>query len=337
MNQEKNSSLTDIPMITADQECREKNPETGKTINKHNRKIKTVGSVLAGAALGDMLIDNASGALPENNLETESDNIPDNQVWDPTKAPLTSAGTVNDNMSFNEAFAAAREEVGAGGVFAWHGEYYNTFYEEELGPGNQPMVDYVEVEQHDLPSINETAEESSVSMDQYEENEIVDPNVMEVDLDADGDIDAVLIDVNLDGSTDAIMTDLNQDSIIAEDELVIVHDPESLSISETIADPSTLSVDTNGDQIDDVLVADVDGDQMADLLGTDANMDQVIDESEVTVLNPEAMEAPQQEEVEYSGEVAADMPEDVTAEVLDMMDDDLSNLEDDFNNITDWA
>lgn len=39
--------------------------------------------------------------------------------------------TVSDDMSFSEAFAAARAEVGAGGVFEWHGGVYGTYYAEE--------------------------------------------------------------------------------------------------------------------------------------------------------------------------------------------------------------
>lgn len=38
---------------------------------------------------------------------------------------------VNDEMSFNEAFAAARADVGAGGVFEWRGGYYGTYYKDE--------------------------------------------------------------------------------------------------------------------------------------------------------------------------------------------------------------
>ena len=34
---------------------------------------------------------------------------------------------VDDNLSFGEAFAQAREEVGPGGVFHWHGGIYNTY------------------------------------------------------------------------------------------------------------------------------------------------------------------------------------------------------------------
>ncbi|CCH00669.1 hypothetical protein FAES_2660 [Fibrella aestuarina BUZ 2] len=41
------------------------------------------------------------------------------------------ATTVDDSMPFGEAFAAARAEVGPGGVFRWHGQAYNTFWQEE--------------------------------------------------------------------------------------------------------------------------------------------------------------------------------------------------------------
>ena len=39
--------------------------------------------------------------------------------------------TVSDDMSFAEAFAAARAQVGAGGVFQWHGAVFNTYTVEE--------------------------------------------------------------------------------------------------------------------------------------------------------------------------------------------------------------
>jgi len=45
------------------------------------------------------------------------------------EAPI--ATLVNDNMAFDEAFAAARNEAGQGGVFMWKGELYNTYYTEE--------------------------------------------------------------------------------------------------------------------------------------------------------------------------------------------------------------
>ena len=41
------------------------------------------------------------------------------------------ATCVDDDMSFSQAFAAARAEVGPGGAFEWHGNLYNTFTAEE--------------------------------------------------------------------------------------------------------------------------------------------------------------------------------------------------------------
>lgn len=38
---------------------------------------------------------------------------------------------VSDDLSFGEAFAAARAEVGPGGVFHWHGGIYNTYTADE--------------------------------------------------------------------------------------------------------------------------------------------------------------------------------------------------------------
>ena len=44
---------------------------------------------------------------------------------------LQVATTVHDDMSFGEAFMTAREELGAAGIFYWHGNPYNTFNKEE--------------------------------------------------------------------------------------------------------------------------------------------------------------------------------------------------------------
>jgi len=38
---------------------------------------------------------------------------------------------VSDSMSFEEAFSIARTDTGAGGIFTWRGNHYNTFTREE--------------------------------------------------------------------------------------------------------------------------------------------------------------------------------------------------------------
>lgn len=67
------------------------------------------------------------------------------------------ATSVNDDMSFSEAFAAARDEVGAGGVFEWHGQHYNTFYKEEFEAMSPTEISdyYASVNQTDFNQIQE--------------------------------------------------------------------------------------------------------------------------------------------------------------------------------------
>ena len=65
----------------------------------------------------------------EYNEYLEENPIHTNTVVMHDGAPL--ADTVSDDMSFGDAFALARQEVGPGGVFVWHGKTYNTYYKEE--------------------------------------------------------------------------------------------------------------------------------------------------------------------------------------------------------------
>ena len=51
-------------------------------------------------------------------------------VVESNRKPLLEA-SVGESQSFREAFQAARAELGAGGVFRWHGNIYNTYTVEE--------------------------------------------------------------------------------------------------------------------------------------------------------------------------------------------------------------
>lgn len=70
----------------------------------------------------------AMDAIPSSDdVQAEVDETrPDWAVGD-----IKVASGVNDDMSFNEAFAAARAEVGPGGAFEWHGQVYGTYTASE--------------------------------------------------------------------------------------------------------------------------------------------------------------------------------------------------------------
>lgn len=74
-----------------------------------------------------------AGAMYGARAYADNQQVPSEE--DPNATPDASNGVkvaeVSDDMSFKEAFDAAREQVGAGGVFRWHGGIYNTYTAEE--------------------------------------------------------------------------------------------------------------------------------------------------------------------------------------------------------------
>ncbi|MCM1291476.1 MAG: hypothetical protein NC201_04170 [Prevotella sp.] len=83
------------------------------------------GILLGGLAVG--LTSMAKNDGDEAAQKSDTEDRPDWLVNDNVKV----AHNVTDDMSFDEAFAAAREEVGPGGAFEWHGKVYGTYTSSE--------------------------------------------------------------------------------------------------------------------------------------------------------------------------------------------------------------
>lgn len=93
-----------------------------------------------GIAAATMLLGGAAWAVVQktkeqgkeqgtsSTVEPGTSDIPSTVIL-PEKVDV--AGKVTDNMTFEQAFTAARDEVGMAGVFGWHGHWYNTFEKEE--------------------------------------------------------------------------------------------------------------------------------------------------------------------------------------------------------------
>lgn len=162
---------------------------------------------------------------------------------------------VDDDQSFDEAFADARAQVGPGGVFEWHGKVYGTFYKyewEQMSPEEraewQSKVDYDDLRDedeaqqyshHNDVSHQHTVQDQSISQNtnvhqttQPEESEpvveIVD--IRQGDVDGDGEIDTVVeldngvmfADTTHDGEADLAARDVNGDGIIDNNEVIDV-------------------------------------------------------------------------------------------------------------------
>jgi hypothetical protein len=137
--------------------------ESGKPV----KQINVLGVVAAGSILngGISYYDAQAGGIDEpNQLISKDGEVPyggistqpmPNRVIIYEEAPV--AESVEDDMSFNEAFRTARNEVGPGGVFHWKGQLYNTYYREEWAAMSaeeqaqyeQSVPSQSEVEPHD--------------------------------------------------------------------------------------------------------------------------------------------------------------------------------------------
>ena len=148
------------------------------------------------------------------------------------------AHTPNDEMSFREAFDAAREEVGPGGAFSWHGNVYSTYSTDdpewiELGPDGQAAHCHDIVAQvHAEPYVEDTDDVDAPIVDETEggsDSGEVDVHIIGVETDPESDaaaaygyVDgqaAIFIDHDGDGEVDVVVIDENGDGQLGEDEI----------------------------------------------------------------------------------------------------------------------
>ena len=92
------------------------------------KKNDTMRKVAIGGGIGILL--GASAAAVAQTLS--SSETPDEGVEvEPAPDTVSVASNVSDGMSFGDAFAAARAELGPGGMFTWHGNSYSTYTADE--------------------------------------------------------------------------------------------------------------------------------------------------------------------------------------------------------------
>lgn len=192
--------------------------------------------------------EETTGENPTTNGETAS-SVETNTIGD---GSISVATHVNDNMTFNEAFATARHEVGAGGAFEWHGNVYSTYYAEEWHGMTEEQQDNYYSHVMDTPvsahaDTHDTAEVVAVNHSQAQtaanetaytgetgtENNI-EVEVLGVTHDEDsganvvsmsvGGHNAIMVDVDNDENIDILAVDVNDDGQLTENEVADVSD-----------------------------------------------------------------------------------------------------------------
>ncbi len=223
--------------------------------NSNNSKGKSsAAEFVAGGAAGVIL--GAAGTFitsdvyaetgAEEQQTTEEQNIHEGQHVAAEDVHMASG--VNDDMSFSEAFSSARAEVGANGVFSWHGHLYSTYTADEWNAlGESGQHEYSEAlhaagytahpvtvtehhneqpAEHPDPVHNEGHPEDANRIDG--EPEVVIDGVYSGEQDGQefivgvGTVNghaAMFVDSDIDGNVDQIAVDLNDNQTIDENEV----------------------------------------------------------------------------------------------------------------------
>lgn len=249
-------------------------PADKKAENK--KKQQTWQKVAVGATSGILLGAAAtlfSASAPIDHTEgDEGESHPD---WTDGEVPV--ASSVSDDMSFSEAFAAARTEVGSGGVFEWHGNIYSTFTEEEWNGMTAEQRDeygshfsWHSDANHDTASTSHSSS-STQSSTATEEVEVVaanDNNEQASQSHDSNNNEVEVADVTPTGNTAEEVAVVDAEPEV--EVLGVVHDDESG------ANIGGLVVDGQ-----EVVLIDVDGDSTFDVMGADVNGDQQLSQNEL--------------------------------------------------------
>ncbi len=218
------------------------------------------------------------------------------------------AHNVNNDMTFDQAFATAREEVGPGGMFSWNNETYNTFYKEEWnGLSLAQKQDY-------LASVGY---ETTSSEEQIAENNEATPT--------SGDVAVQNVDNEQDETPTAQPT---------EDDKPVATQP---SVKETMIDgKKAYAIDNDGDGVVDALVfLDPESDNPMALIDTAG--DNALDT--VAVLDPTTLEPIESAPMAQTFEINMDDIEAINEEntIIEDSSQTTDDAEDDGNdyNITD--
>lgn len=190
--------------------------------------------------------------------------------------------TVDDTMSFSQAFESARAQVGAGGVFTWHGNIFNTYTADEwkalshndkhhFAEQVKPQINASDIDTHEL--VAHVAPEETVENEQ-------EPSVsVEVE-------DEPLPDANMEYTSEPHQSlnqngDLTWNDITSNDDDVRIIGFKEVEIGRGRS-VTMQEIEVNGQR---VAVIDVDKDGDPDLAMSDLNHNQQMDEGEVLDLH----------------------------------------------------
>lgn len=239
-----------------------------------------------GILLGTVASFATNKAIADEKVPSEQDSVFEHDANDSAQPAwaddeVSVATSVNDDMSFSEAFAAARAEVGPGGAFEWHGGVYGTYTADEWNAMSAEeraeYNDHFSWSNHTTTSSGASAAEPSVASVDATEGDDYAQNA-----EADDDVEAVSVD-ELDSAAGET-ADLSGGDTAGTDDVevaVVDSDPEVEILGVTYDDD--LGVNIGGMTVDgqDVVLVDVTDNGHFDYMMVDADGNGEISDNEV--------------------------------------------------------
>lgn len=244
-----------------------------------------VSGILMGAGLlyGGQAVAQELGKEAE---KTEDVAIPEQGETSHTLENGLQVAAVNDDLSFGEAFAQARAEVGPGGVFHWHGGIYNTYtaaewnamsveqkhdFAQQVQPEIRPdelstptdTNTHVVVEHHvyhheEAPATAEVHQAAVTTEDvQIASQQTPDTSDDDVHIVGYGSVDghtAVALDIDNDGAADVAIIDINDNHDLDSQDVIVDTEGNWASVGDVIdvPDPNQLASMENPDVAPDM-------------------------------------------------------------------------------------
>lgn len=278
-----------------------------KAAPKGKKKITTSAKITAAAFAGGMATRLFSPMKVFPNASVEGIFDPNAQTDESEPAPEASthlvghnmpvASEVNDSLSFNEAFAAARKETGPGGLFVWHGHTYGTYYKNEWDAMSQEEQDqYWADVQHTSQQIH------------YDEPEIESESVTDLEIEPDSE----LVEVEMDDESDV---EVVIDDEIESDEIVEVEGEELIEVSIDGDDEAEVLVDDVDENEEIELAVETDDEILEDPLPIDVDTEE---EDEVAFDENEMLQT--EDEMDMSDDLLDNQEEECATENADIDD-----------------
>lgn len=215
-----------------------------------------VSGILMGAGL--LYAGQATAATFQENEtdeETPVESVEEAEQVDNSSDTSLPVAKMHNEMSFGEAFEAARAEVGPGGVFIWHGGIYNTYSADEWNAMTSEQRNEFaqkvnpEINANDVPTPTDEQPNLAIHAVEEQESSSVDVQVADTHVtesqEQEGDVHivgygeveghlAVGYDTDNDGQADVAIIDIDDSGDISSPDVIVSSSGNVATVGEVV-------------------------------------------------------------------------------------------------------